>query len=72
MGAPSRSLLLLVAAPLAVYGANGVRAAAGLRRAAQKKTAATGAAKPAGKPAVAAGAAARPAARGAAATLTPM
>ena len=45
MGAPSRSLLLLVAAPLAVYGANGVRAAAGLRGAAHKATTAGGTAK---------------------------
>jgi len=45
MSAHWRRLLLLVAAPLVVYGANGVRAAAGLRGAAHKATTAGGTAK---------------------------
>ena len=50
MGAPSRSLLLLVAAPLGVYAAGGARAAAGLRRAAHKATTAGTAKKPSAGP----------------------
>ena len=49
MGAHLRSLLLLLAAPLAVH-AGGARAAAGLRRAAHKAVAAGGTAKTPGTP----------------------
>ena len=50
MGARSRSVLLLVAAPLAVHAAGGARAAAGLRRAAHKATTASTAKKPSAGP----------------------
>ena len=50
MGAHSRSLLLLVAAPLVIRAAGGARAAAGLRRAAHKATTAAGTAKTPGTP----------------------